>query len=65
MPVTPHPWCLPKPVAQQKVRREFRLSEEPQVASAPFEPENSHIFFAFMLLRGDQGYLSVYLDMCV
>ena len=65
MPVTSHPWCLPKPVAHQKVRSEFKLSKEPQMASPLFEPKNSHIFLYSCCLKGGQGYLSVYLDMCV
>lgn len=65
MPVTPHPWCLPKPVAQQRVRSEFKLSKEPQVASPPFEPENSHMFLHSCCLEGTRViFLCIWICVC-
>ena len=66
MPVTPHPWCLPKLVPHQKVRSEFKLSKEPQVASPLFEPKNSHIFLYSCCLEGTRViFLCIWICVCV
>lgn len=63
--MTPTPWCLPKPVAQQRVRSEFKLSKEPQVASPPFEPEHSHIFLHSCCLEGTRViFLCIWICVC-